>query len=565
MLRVGVKVAVLDSGIDATHPCFSDIGYPRQQQLGDTRFTNNKVIVARVFNNKVPSRNYTAEAIQEHGTHVAGTVACNYNTPATIDDAVIPFGISGVAPHALLGNYNLFPGDVTSTRSEDILNALDAAYRDGFDIANMSLVSHSSGIQDLLTSAVDALDQANMVVVVAAGNDGPGHSTVRSPGSAARALTAGAFTVGHTVIAPVTVSTTTYPAARGDFGKYTITAPLAVVADTTSPLGGLSLGCSAQPAGSLTSKIALISRGDCTFSVKIRNVQNAGAVGVLVVSQVTELLPGVFIMRQDGEPNQPTIPAYLVDLALREALMGQDGATTTFSLPVYRYSAADDNVMADFSSQGPTDVDARVKPDVVAPGVNVLSSIPHQSCNMPPCFAFFEGTSMATPHLAGTAAVVISQHPDWSAAQIRSAIVNTADQDVLKNYASRERETDVNVVGAGRANALSAVGAHLALDPVSVAFGAVPSGSGQRRTFNITLTNLTNSPLSLTLSVNSSTGTGVSYAVTPNVRLAAYGSVSVVVTMTADKGASDGDHQAKLVVSDGGSQVAHSVVYTFIK
>ena len=97
------------------------------------------------------------------------------------------------------------------------MNALEAAYADGFDIANMSLGGGSHGIQDLLTIAVDNLDQANMVVAVAAGNSGPGYFTVESPGKAARALTAGASTVGHFIGAPVTVGGANYGAVAGDF------------------------------------------------------------------------------------------------------------------------------------------------------------------------------------------------------------------------------------------------------------------------------------------------------------------------------------------------------------
>jgi subtilisin family serine protease len=225
----GVKVAIVDTGIDVTHPCFSDAGYPAQTQLGDKRFTNNKVIVAKVFNNKTPSRGYTAEALQEHGTHVAGTVACNFNTPATVDGAPITHGISGVAPRALLGNYNIFPGPVLNARSEDILDALEAAYADGFDIDNMSLGGGSHGIQDLLTIAVDDLDQAGMISAVAAGNSGPGLFTVESPGSAARALTAGAATVGHFIASPIFVGNTSYAGITGDFAVVTsdLTADLA--------------------------------------------------------------------------------------------------------------------------------------------------------------------------------------------------------------------------------------------------------------------------------------------------------------------------------------------------
>jgi hypothetical protein len=111
-----------------------------------------------------------------------------------------------VAPAAQLGNYNVFPGEVASARSEDILNALEAAYVDGMDVVHMSLGGNASGQQDLLTRAVDNLDRAGTVSAISAGNSGPGHYTVGSPGSAERAITSGASTVGHFVGAPVTVA-----------------------------------------------------------------------------------------------------------------------------------------------------------------------------------------------------------------------------------------------------------------------------------------------------------------------------------------------------------------------
>lgn len=555
----GVKVAIVDTGIDITHPCFGDTGYAAQNQVGDTRFTNNKVIAAKVFNNKTPSRNYTAEALQEHGTHVAGTVACNPNTPATVDGVTIPYGISGVAPRALLGNYNIFPGDVTNARSEDIMNALEAAYADGFDVANMSLGGGASGIQDLLTMAVDNLDQADMVVAVAAGNSGPGHYTVESPGSAKRALTAGASTVNHFVGAPVTVSGNTYGAASGSFAtvKADLTAPLGVVLNGSN----LSEACSALPAGSLAGKIGLVSRGTCAFSVKIRNAQAAGAAATIVVNNTA----GTPIsMATDGTANQPTIPAYMVSLSDKGALMAANGQSTTISATM-KYILADisnANLMAGFSSQGPTDVDFRVKPDVVAPGVNVLSSIPHQFCSAPPCFAFFQGTSMATPHLAGSAAVVLGQHPTWSAAQVRSAIVNTADRGILKS-SSGGSLSDVNIKGAGLENLAAAVSAAVALDPVSVSFGAVPSGGGQTKTFDVTVTNV---GAAQTFAVAVGGDKSVAYSVSPSsLALGAGESGKVTVTMTAVKGASGGDHSAYLTISSGKTEVAHAAVYTLIK
>lgn len=560
----GVRIAIVDTGIDITNPCFSDAGYGAQTQLGDKTFTNNKVIVAKVFNNKTPSQKYTPEALQDHGTHVAGTAACNENTPAPVN-GVTTYDMSGVAPRALLGNYNVFPGQVDNARSEDILNALEAAYADGFDVANMSLgglhgplgISGQLGFQDLLTIAVDNLDEANMVVAVAAGNSGPGHHTVESPGSAARALTAGASTVGHFIGAPITVGGNTYAGATGDFATVAsdLTAPLGVVLG--SGANGLNDACAAFAAGSLAGKIALVTRGTCTFSTKIRNAQDAGAVAVLVGNNV---FGDPTAMGQDGTANQPTIPAYMVSRLDAGALKAFDAQSTTIGATLTYLQTGNNDFMAGFSSQGPTDVDFRVKPDVVAPGVNVLSSIPHQFCDAPPCFAFFQGTSMATPHLAGSAAVVRGAHPDWTAAQVRSAVVNTADTGVLKSASSGTPVSDVNLIGSGRENLLSAVQAGAGLDPVSISFGAVPSGSGQTSRVDVTVTNLSGSAAVWPVAVTAGGG-GVAYSVSPSsVSLASGAWTVVTVTMSAAKGAVAGDHQAILTV--GGS---HAAVYTFIK
>jgi minor extracellular serine protease Vpr len=557
----GVKVAIIDTGIDVTHPCFSDGGYPAQNQLGDKRFTNNKVIVAKVFNNKAASRGYTAEAIQSHGSHVSGTVACNLHTPATVQGVDIPYDISGVAPRALLGNYNVFPGPVENARSEDILNAMEAAYADGFDVGNMSLGGGSHGVQDLLTIAVDNIDEANMIFAVAAGNSGPGKFTVESPGSAARALTAGASTVPHFVGTPVKVgSSPSFGAASGDFAtvKTDLTAPLGVVKSGTA----LNLACSPLAAGSLTGHIALVSRGMCTFSTKIRNAQNAGAVAVLVANNVAG---DPTAMGTDGTPNQPTVPAYMVARGIGASLLGSNNASTTISAAAQYFLTTNVDIMAGFSSQGPTDVDFRVKPDVVAPGVNVLSSVPRSDTCPAPCFAFFQGTSMATPHLAGSAAIVRQQHRGWSAAEVRSAVVNTADEGVLRDFQGGAPQNDVNVNGTGRVDLLSAVNARVALDPVSVSFGAVPSGAGQSKTFAVTVTNVGGSG-TFSVSVADVTSTGVSFAVSPSrFSLGAGESATATVTMNAGKGAALGDHQATMSVSAGGVEVAHAAVYTLVK
>ena len=129
------------------------------------------------------------------------------------------------------------------------------------------------------------------------------------------------------------------------------------------------------------------------------------------------------------------------------------------------------------------------------------------------------------------------QQPTWSAAEVRSAIVNTAEQGVLKQATSTNLETNVNKIGSGLDNLFSAVTASVALDPVSVSFGAVPSGSGQTKTFDVALTNLGNIQATFSLSVGTSTGTGVSYSISPaSIQLDPGESGNATVTMEATPG-----------------------------
>jgi subtilisin family serine protease len=269
---------------------------------------------------------------------------------------------------------------------------------------------------------------------------------------------------------------------------------------------------------------------------------------------------------------QPTLPAYMISaedgIALRTTSPSKDGVDGTMGVPFYFLDPTIVNAQTDFTSQGPTDVDFRVKPDLMAPGGNVISSIPVSYCGGDPCFAFLSGTSMASPHLAGTAAVVRAAHPNWTAEQVRSAITNTAVQGVVDASGKPGTvETDVNIVGAGLADVDAALGAKAAIGPVSTSFGAVPSISGQVRSANVTITNLSGASGSWAIAIVDPDGPGgVTFTVnSANVDLSAGQSKTVVVTMTAAKGAKLGDHQAFLNVSAGSTLLAHAAVYAFVK
>jgi len=169
----GIKIGDIDTGIDETHPFFDPTGFsyptgfpkcdaadsdshtPNQ----DCRYVSPKVIVAKVFFNKNNQQNFDAQAIQDHGTHTAGIAAGIFNPSLNaVVDGVLINGMSGIAPGAWLGNYNVFPGDVTNARSEDILNAVDAAVADGMDVLNLSLGGSFHGNNDLLAIGLDQDD-----------------------------------------------------------------------------------------------------------------------------------------------------------------------------------------------------------------------------------------------------------------------------------------------------------------------------------------------------------------------------------------------------------------------
>jgi subtilisin family serine protease len=294
--------------------------------------------------------------------------------------------------------------------------------------------------------------------------------------------------------------------------------------------------------------IALISRGTCSFEVKIRNAGTAGADAVVIVNNV---VGDPIAMGDDTTiPGLPTTPAYMVSTADGVALVGAAGNATIEAAQTY-FLTGNDDFMAGFSSQGPTDVDFRVKPDVVAPGVNVLSAQPDDG------WAFFQGTSMATPHLAGSAAFLKSKFPSWSSDQIRSAIVNTAEEGVLKTFNTGVLTANVNVVGAGRLNLDNAEEAVVGLDPVSVSFGGVPSGAGRTDTRTVSLSNLGGTG-PYTATVTGETCATVDFG-------AAVSGSTVTVTMAAQQTQGAGLCQGILRISNAGGQVAHAAVFALIK
>src|SRR5437899_3664128 len=479
----GIKIGDIDTGIDETHPFFNPTGFsyppgfPKCDAADSTshtpdqdcKYVSPKVIVAKVFYNKAQQQGLDAQAIQDHGTHTAGIAAGIYdpNLNAVVNGVSID-DMSGIAPGAWLGNYNVFPGQVLNARSEDILNAVDAAIADGMDVLNLSLGGSYHGNNDLLAMGLDNAVDAGLVVAVAAGNSGPGQGTLESPGRARKIITVAASTNKHFVGQPFTYPAsggTTIGAAVGDFP------PL-----PTSSFGlwfntQLTACTSVDPGAS--GNVVVVNRGGCTFSTKVRNAIAAGAIGVVVINNVAG---DPVAMAKDGGGGDD-LPAVMIGknegAALRAANPPDASAVATFQ----EFVTTNQDILAGFSSQGPTAVDFAVKPDVTSVGVNVLSSITcvgkvHGCPGDGSGWAFFSGTSMSTPHIAGSAAVLLNLNSDWSPGQIKSALVNRADL-VIKDAITGTHDVGPTAQGGGRENLPVAADATTWMGPGSASCGKV--------------------------------------------------------------------------------------------
>src|SRR6266567_4599523 len=496
----GIKIGDIDTGIDETHSFFDPTNFSYPTEGGpwpkcdaadstshtpdqDCKYVSPKVIVAKVFYNKAQNQGLDAQAIQDHGTHTAGIAAGVYPSEDAVVNGVTIDDMSGIAPGAWLGNYNVFPGSVDNARSEDILNSVDAAVEDGMDVLNLSLGGSYHGNNDLLAIGLDNAVDAGLSVAVAAGNSGPGPNTVESPGRARKVITVAASTNQHFVGEPFTYPSgggTTVGAAVGDF------APLA--AGSFNLFDTHANGCASVDPGA-SGNVAIIDRGACTFSQKVANAKAAGAIGVVIINNVAG--DPISMARTPGFDDD--LPAVMIGknegAALRTANPPDASTTAIFQ----EFVTPNKDILAGFSSQGPTNVDVAIKPDVTSVGVNVLSSI---TCvgKGPGCpgdgsgWAFFQGTSMSTPHIAGSAAVLKDLHSIWSPAEIKSALVNRADL-VIKDAVTGTHDVGPTAQGAGRENLGVAADGTTWMDPVSASFGKITAG--RPVSLNITLTNPT--------------------------------------------------------------------------
>ncbi|HEX3455129.1 MAG TPA: S8 family serine peptidase, partial [Gaiellaceae bacterium] len=511
-----------------------------------------------------------------HGTHVSGIAAGDANTTASPGkDHPTVQGLSGVAPKAWLGNYRVFNvpaplvgGDFAET--PQIVAAFESAVSDGMNVINFSGGGpESDPAQDAMIPVVHNVAAAGVVPVIAAGNDRDdfGLGTVGSPGSAPDAITVAAVTSNHyfgqllTVLSPTLQAPQSFPVvptADGVPASWATTPQTVVDVSTLKGSNGRQLCgpksdpdrlAASLPKGSLSGKIALVQRGTCTFLSKAYRAVSAGAIGMIVADN------------RSGDPDPIPIAlgfpmAMISDLDgqhLFSAMESNGGqARITIGQTVLEIQTGRSGVITSFSSAGPTDFGHLLKPDISAPGAQILSStLPEFTGGSP--FAVFDGTSMATPHIAGSAALLLQRHPTWTPADVKSALMTTANPAWADT--SRTKEASVLLEGAGLAWLPSADNPLIFTAPQSLSIGELNVTSGaQSKQLMINVSDAGGGDGSWTVGVQAqSATTGANVAVSPLAVIGPGGSTLVTVTASATADAAPGDDYGFIVLTRGGT------------
>jgi subtilisin family serine protease len=417
---------------------------------------NNKLIGARWFITGAEASGpiddgeiRSARDADGHGTHTATTAAGN-RVKASIFGSFIG-RIEGVAPRARVAVYKacwLRPGDQrASCNTSDLANAIDAAVADGVDIINYSVGSSLVSVTAPDDLALMAATKAGVFTVVAAGNEGPNLGTIGSPAGAPWVLTAAASSRdGTTTLEALEIKTPPglagkYAAREANFTPALSTrgpldGDLVLVDDGEDVLedgtaGTLSDACEPPVNSSdISNNIALIQRGGCDFDVKVTNAADAGAIAAIVYN-----IAGDPIV-MNGATGLSDIPAVMIGQADANLILAEidAGNLVTVLLDKDLFLTENDtgNVMGSFSARGPGPAPDILKPDVTAPGINILAGFTPDAANAAPGenFAYLTGTSMSTPHVAGVAALLLQAHPDWSPSAVKSALMTTAHQSL---------------------------------------------------------------------------------------------------------------------------------------
>ena len=581
----GITVGVIDTGIDYTHADFGGPGTvaawdaahadsagawtPTAKVVGGYDFVGDNYDADPADTDTyqpVPHPDVNPLGCNNHGTHVAGTVA-GYGENAdgstftgdysklTADQLMTMKIGPGMAPEASLYALKVFGCDGST---DEVIPALDWSldpngdgnFSDHLDIVNMSLGSDYGVVDDPENAVIDKLAAHGVLPVIAMGNAGDLTDTGGSPGNAVRSLAVASSVDAYQLRDGLKVNAPSDVAgiAAGQFSiAYPWSTSAPVTGDVVAIPGSDADGCaalSATDAAKVKGKVAWLIWDDndatrrCGSAGRANNVAAAGAIGAIFTSGLdvfgagitgSDTIPVVQLPKAQTERLQPAVDAGTLNVTFDGSL----AATIKDVTP----SITD--TLSSFSSRGTHGSLGVVKPDVTAPGDTVASA----GLGSGDGVLVESGTSMATPHVAGISALVKVAHPSWSTEQLKAAIMNTADHDV---YTGDDKSGDIYGparVGSGRIDALNAVNTSvLAYDTdvkgaVSASFGvvAVPTTKAVKTVKRtVKVQNTGNKATTVTLRYQGIVKQpGVTYTVRPAaMNLKAHSSKTATVTMT---------------------------------
>ena len=471
----GVKIGIIDTGIDIDHPAFGGSGVP-----GSAAFPTSKVVTGYDFvgdeyngspssdkYNPVPKPDPLPNDCNNHGTHVASIAAGNDKARK----------LRGVAPDAKLGVYRVFGCD-GGTGNDVILAAMERATKDGMDVVNMSLGTDFASWPNYPTSAAaDAMADSGIVVAASAGNSrAKGIFANGDPSAAHKAISVGSVDNTHT----------RFFAFKGPDGKlvaYTALkgspeAPTAGKLELAVYPDGKKTGAVDLPGTPFKGKAVLVARGSTKFHEKALAAQNDGAAAVIIYNNEE----GALMADAGGEPaiRIPTVGVTQAEGAKLEAAAAAGSASIEWTREEVVSADSNGGALSDFSSFGLA-ADLTVKPDVLAPGGNIYAAIPIKK-QKDAGYEMLSGTSMASPHAAGAAALLLQSNTALNPGDVRTVLQNTAKPQSMRFSGSNAKyfpaedskgKEPVHLQGAGLINVPAAVAqAH---SHAKVTSDAVPS------------------------------------------------------------------------------------------
>ncbi|KAE8812555.1 Subtilisin-like protease [Hordeum vulgare] len=454
----GIIIGVIDSGIDSRHPSFGDAGVspPPARWKGACTGTdrgvrcNNKLIGVRSF------VDYNPADETGHGTHVASIAAGNFVANASSSHGQAAGTAAGIAPGAHLAAYKACRP--SGCLRSNVVDAMDTAVRDGVDIISISL-GRKAGVplnKDVVAIGAFRAVAKGVVVVTSAGNDGPDPSTVKN--DMPWEITVGAGSVDRRLAADLVLES-------GDMveGEALVQG---VNSTAFQPIHYPGEGNLCKNVSAERTRGHIVICDDARVNVAaqariIKNLYDNGAAHVVLIGREKSGFSLSFREYGSSVVQEPAAVGH----KLKDYSRYPDAAAQAFFKGT-RVGVGQSPTVAHFSSRGPSRTNPHIlKPDILAPGLNILAAATASPDRGP--FRFKSGTSMAAPHISGVVALLKSVHPEWSQAAIRSAIMTTADDlddDGNRIMDEKHQPASAFAAGAGQVNATRAVDPGLVYD-----------------------------------------------------------------------------------------------------